>query len=251
MKALPRYGDQYGWSPFDEEMFLDVFLSASHLRHLLLQQGGFYTFWKEAGLPVDSAPTFDTDELSQEQMSDLLQTARHLRRAGLPAQNLVAPNAMDQMFSPWQGSSVNRFGPLMRHQDYSGEVSTIDMSTAEVCSDAGAHCAERNSNMCLTSENYESSDGPSMPSSVCGYDSDEEETASDGENARLVETLTPSRVPKPIASDKTPRQTDYAKHQMGPRGQRASKFFRTSRTSDTTISSVGMSEDESFAKGIV
>ena len=265
-KSPSRYANQYGWSPFDEDLFLDVFLRTSYLHPLLLREGGFYDFWKQADLPLESAPTFDTEALSHEQVGDLVLQTHRFRRNGGQSLNADTSDAMAKLFSPFVSSSVNKYGPLAtHHEDYSGEVSTIDFpsaeasseggptfSSAEVCSDAGQHGSERSCNMCLTRESYESSDGPSMPGSASGYDSDVETTASDRENTRLVGTLTPSRMPRPVTSDKTPTQTDYVRHTVTPLSQRAKKYYRGSEASDATVSTgKAMSEDEKFTRGIV
>ena len=245
-KATPKYSDQHGWSPFEEKRFPDVFLSAPHLHPSLLNQGGFLAFWEAAGLPEDSAPAADADALSQEQVCDLLRTAHRVKR--------VTPNAMAfDAFSPWVASNVNKFAPLARHhQDYSGEVSTVDISTIDVCSEAGTPCSDRDCKACVTRDSYESSGDRSTLSSVSGYESDMSATTSDKENIRLAGTLTPSRLPRPVAGDKTPKQTDYTNVPIQPLNKRAEKYFRGSETSDMTTSTVrGMSEDEKFAKRIV
>ena len=261
-----RYANQYGWSPFDEDLFLDIFLSTSYLHPLLLKEGGFYVFWKQADLPLESAPTFDTKALTHEQVGDLVLQTHRLRRIGGRSLNENTSDAMAKLFSPFVSSSVNKYGPLAtHHEDYSGEVSTVDFPSAEassetgptfsspqVSSEAGQHSLEGGCDMCLTRESYESSDGPSMPSSVSGYDSDVETTVSAGEEACFVEALTPSRLPRPLTNDKTPTQTDYARHSTTPLSQRAKKYYRSSETSNATVSTgAAMSEDEKLVSGMV
>ena len=249
-----QYTDLYGWSPFDEKHFANIFLADKHRHHLLVREGGFAAFWKEAGLPSESAPRSDTNAVPPDRLHGILETAIRLTGFQQPPESRktsVAPNVMDPMFSPWVASNVNKFAPLASHRkDYSGEVSTADVSMAasDVCSMAGAPCSDSGCQMCLTRESYESSTDRSM----LGYESDVEGTDIEREYLRPSGIHTPSRLPRPVTGDRTPKQTDFAKVHSQPLTRMNAKYLRGSEGSDTTVSTVGyMSEDEKFVKGIV
>ena len=249
-----RYTDQFGWSPFDEQLFPESLLSSPSLHFLCLTSGGFRAFWHEADLPEETAPRYDSAIVSEEQLQSMLAYARRFTESPdiLPEQVdfPVSCNIMDKMFSPWAASNVNKFAPLASHQkDYSGEVSTVNLSTVDICSDAGPPCADHNCKMCLSRESYESSTDRSALGSVSGYESDMEGVYSEQENIPPSGFHTPSRLPRFAIPDKTPTQTDFAKHTLN---RSNGKRFRDSEASNTTASTIGyMSEDEKFAKGIV
>ena len=185
----------------------------------------------------------------------MLQTAHQIKRiegASDSSQSMVEADTLSRA-GPWVASNSNRFAALADHQkDYSGEVSTADASVADVCSVTGPPCSDGSCKDCLTRESYESSNERSFSSSVSGYESDLSATTSDKENARLVGDLTPSRLPRAAAGDKTPRQADFGRRPMKSLNERAAKYFRGSEASDTTATTAGgMSEDEKYAAGIV
>jgi hypothetical protein len=250
---LDRHVDAHGWSPFDEQRFPEALLTSPSLHSLLLVNGGFAAFWKETGLPQESAPGSDSHVVSQERLVALLQAASRARTGQYSAERekiTVAANAMDEMFSPWVASNTNKFAALAtHHNDYSGEVSTIDLSTLGVCSEPGQNCSDAGCNMCLTRESYDSSTDRSMLGSLSGYESDTEGLTSDKDSAQPSGIHTPTRLPRPVANDRTPKQNDFAKHTLT---QSHAKYMRGSEASEASVTSVGgMSEDEKFAKGII
>lgn len=251
-----RYVDQHGWTPFDEKHFPDVLLNASHLHHLLQVEGGFAAFWEVCELPKDSRPMSDTRYLSPSEMESLLETASRIRglvESPESVKKALSPNVMDQMFSPWVGSSVNKFAALSNHRkDYSGEVSTLDASTTDEHLEGGTvPCSDTGCEMCVTRESYESSNDRSTLGSVSGYESDMEINTKD---TMPSGAHTPTRLPRPVSGDETPKQTDFGRSRVHALSRSTPKHLCKSEASDTntTVSTIAyMSEDEKFAQGIV
>jgi hypothetical protein len=232
-----RHVDRFGWSPFDESLFPERLLNCPQLHHLLRVPGGFAAFWKEAKLPTESGPQQDTNRLAEGQLQSMIQMATSVvsKEASHAAQTLTTKsNEMDEMFSPWVSSNVNKFAPLSRHEkDYSGEVSTIDGSFHDVCLGEISPVSSGNVNRCSTAGLCERSSSRSFGT---GYDSDLE-----GDDSR-----TPSRISRAKVVD------DLQRNAIRPLRTQSAKDTRGSEASGRTSSTFeDMSEDEKFAQGIV
>jgi hypothetical protein len=238
-----QYVDEHGWSPFTELGFPEALLEAPTLHQLLLTEGGFATFWSDAGLPKATAPKYNTKPLSKAELRKLIADAVKLQ-AGPSAQKMLGPHSMDKLFSPPASSYGNRFAALAGSQrSYSGEVDTPDMSVADGCSDIGPPHSGSHCKACLTRASYESS---SMHDSESDLDD-----SSSKENYDPSDQRTPSRLPCPIAGERTPKQDDFIKKSIPPLKIPTRTYLRESETSMTTTTSAGLSEDEKFAKGII
>jgi hypothetical protein len=238
-----QYVDEHGWSPFAELGFPEALLEAPTLHHLLYNEGGFATFWSDAGLPKATAPKFNTKPLSKAELRKLIADAVKLQ-ASPAAQKMLGSHSMDKLFSPPASNNGNRFAALaVPQRTYSGEVDTPDMSVADGCSEIEPSHSDSGCNACLTRASYESS---SMHESESDLDD-----SSSKENYRPSDQRTPSRVAYPIAGERTPKQDDFIKKSISPLKISTRRYPRESETSVTTTTSAGFSEDEKFAKGIV
>ncbi|RMZ76166.1 hypothetical protein DV738_g5106, partial [Chaetothyriales sp. CBS 135597] len=134
--------DQHGWLPFAETNFPSALISAisamgyDQVSSMLLQNGGFAKFWKKVMLPRNTAPRDDTRALTAEEMDNIVQKAHRMcgykREINPEATNKLFQHAVGPVPRPSPASTVTRHRVqsdawLRRQQQYSGEVSTIDI----------------------------------------------------------------------------------------------------------------------------
>jgi hypothetical protein len=243
-KALPfrlrqhdRHVDRFGWSPFDERLFPERLLSLPQLHHLLRVSGGLATFWKESGLPAASGPQPNTDRISEDQLQSMIRTATKMisMQESHNTQALTArSNEMDELFSPWVSSNVNKFAPLSRHEkDYSGEVSTVEGSLTDMCLGESPPVSSRNSNQLSAAGLCKGGSSRSLSS---GYDSDLE-----GDYNRTLSRRSVARVADHLQ-----------KRAVRSLSRENSRVISESETLGRSSSTFGdTSEDEKFAQGIV
>ncbi|RMD39661.1 hypothetical protein DV735_g5468, partial [Chaetothyriales sp. CBS 134920] len=157
--------DQHGWVPFTETNFPSALISAisamgyDQVSAMLLQSGGFAKFWKKVMLPRNSAPRDDTRALTAEEMDNIVQKAHRMcgykREINPEASNKLFQHAVGPAPRPSPTSTVTRHRVLSdawvrRQQQYSGEVSTIDITL---------DCAEEVDDSHTSHKTHEQSEG--------------------------------------------------------------------------------------------
>jgi hypothetical protein len=261
-QTMSKWRDQHGWTPFDEPRFPEAFVSSQDIHYMLLQPGGMSQVWRILSLPRVTAPDEDTKALNENDIKGLGHFCAHLHMANVMYgtgvdDRLERRNSMSELFSPYSSDYINPFGPLSSPaisrddfsatedkstspdylnlqrspRQYSGEVSTMDGSVANLSTDSDNSCSlcKTQNSSCRCTATTQSSLDPGN-----GYDPEYQ-------SVRAPTKRCASRVSGSI--DTTPKQSDFTKRILG-------KVDRDSSLTTTDTNTTG-SDEEQYIKGII